>query len=179
MRALRRGLPLAALLTAAGLAGPAAAPLGHPSVAADGIGPLRLGLTLAEAAAGARALDPATLVGPGCDGREMVSLALPTASSAPLQAMAMADAAGRIEEVRLQPAAASRGETEQSCRARLRHFAAALLPPEAATETHRHPGFREFRLPLRGAVALGRWFPAGGSCDLAVTFGRPAALPEG
>lgn len=181
MRRLRRGLPLAALLAAAALAGPAAPggslPYAADRVAADGVGPLRLGLPLSRAAAEARSLDPSTLVGPGCDGREMVSLALPF-TPAPLQAMAMADASGRIEEVRLQPAATPRGETEAGCRTRLRGFAAGLLPAEGSIETLRHPGFREFRLPLQGATALGRWFPAGGSCDLALVFASAQALPR-
>jgi len=175
VRRLRRGPTVAALLAAAALAG-SAAPGGGLPLAAQGVGPLRLGLPLSRAATEARSLDPATLVGPGCDGREMVSLTLPFAP-APLQIMAMADASGQIEEVRLQPAAIPRGETEAGCRDRLRGFAASLLPAGGTLETRRHPGFREFRLPLQAAVALGRWFPAGGSCDLALVFATAQALP--
>lgn len=178
MKALRSGAAFGAafgtLLAAAVLAGPAAAPGGAAAVAPDGAGPLRLGAPLSEAAARARTLDPAALAGPGCDGREMVSLTLPF-TPAPLQAMAMADPVGRIEEIRLQARGTPRGETEAGCRARLEDFADTLLPRVGEAETRGRPGVREIRLPLRGALAEARWFPAGGSCDLAVTFGGPGS----
>lgn len=156
-------------------------PAEPPAVSATGIGPLQLGRPLRAAARLALPLDAAAAqVGPGCDARDQVTISLNTAD-AELAVMAMAGADGNIEEIVALPrAAAPSTANAAACRDEgagyARRFAAGL--GDAVGESlERKPATDEFRLHFSGGAAVvARWFPGGGSCDLALVFKpRPAS----
>lgn len=150
-------------------------PAAAPAVSTTGIGPLQLGRPLRAAAELARPLDAAAAqVGPGCDAREQVSIQM-EAAGAELAVMAMADAAGNIEEVIAQPRAALPATADATaCRAEGARYArrfAAGLGSTVGESLERKPASDEFHLHFNGGATLvARWFPGGGSCDLALVF---------
>lgn len=140
-----------------------------------GIGPLQLGEPLVQAARRALPLDPAAAaVGPGCDQRDQVAIAIDDGGLA-LAVMAMAGADGAIEEIVVQPrSGAANGLDAATCRRRGTEFAARFAPALGAPngEAHRRRAVSdEFTTHFEGnAVATARWFAGGGSCDLALVF---------
>ncbi len=166
------GLATAAASVAAADAAPAAA-----VVSADGIGPLRLGTALDDAARRTVPLDPAAaMIGPGCDERDQVSVVLEVAGQ-PMSVMAMADARGRIEEI-LGAVAANAGlalADEAACEAHGAGFAARLGPAlgtARALPVQRKPVSIEFAFQFSGGARIvSRWFAGGRSCDLLLQFG--------
>ena len=179
------GLVLAALT---GTAGAAAAPV-EVQVSARGIGPLVLGVPLAEASRQTVPLDPAAaMIGPGCDEREQITVVLQVAGQA-MSVMAMADSQGRIEEILATPAG-NAGVTladADACRAHGADFAAGLaatLGPMTAWSVQHKPVSTEFTFVSAGetrgragARVVSRWFAGGRTCDLLLQFGGRRAAP--
>ena len=171
---------LALALTGAEVA--AAAPV-EVQVSARGIGPLVLGVPLAEASRQTVPLDPAAaMIGPGCDEREQITVVLQVAGQA-MSVMAMANARGHIEEILATPAgnAGVRLADAEACHAHGADFAAGLaatLGPMQAWSVQHKPVSTEFTFvaagatPARGgARVVSRWFAGGRTCDLLLQFG--------
>jgi len=169
-------LTLGLAAAAATLAAPGVVPV-TAKVLADGIGPLRLGVALGDAARRTVPLDPAAaMIGPGCDERDQVSVVLELAGQA-MSVMAMADARGRIEEILATPAgnAGLALADEAACQAHGAGFAARLgsaLGTAHALPVERKPVSVEFAFQFSdGARVVSRWFAGGRSCDLLLHFG--------
>ncbi|MHB1372310.1 MAG: hypothetical protein ACYCWL_00290 [Thauera sp.] len=176
-RSCRSWLLALSLVTAAVSAAAADAATAAAKVSADGIGPLRLGAALDEAARRTVPLDPAAaMIGPGCDERDQVSVVLELAGQA-MSVMAMADARGRIEEILATPAgnAGLALADEAACQAHGAGFAARLgsaLGTAHALPVERKPVSVEFAFQFSdGARVVSRWFAGGRSCDLLLHFG--------
>lgn len=158
----------------------ACVPAAHErAISVDGIGPLRLGVSLADAARAARRLDPAAAgIAPGCDERAQLSVIL-KADGVALAVMAMADSRGIIEEVLAMPAAAAGAVSlpdASACRQHGAHFAAQFtrgLGAPLPWQLRPRPVSEEFVFPFAGdARVVARWFAGGKSCDLLLQFGR-------
>jgi hypothetical protein len=153
------------------------------AISADGIGPLRLGVSLADAARAARRLDPiAAGTAPGCDERDQLSVIL-KADGVALAVMAMADGRGIIEEVLAMPAAAAGAVSlpdASACRQHGAQFASQFargLGAPLPWQVRPRPVSEEFVFPFAGdARVVARWFAGGKSCDLLLQFGsKPGA----
>ena len=150
-----------------------------PVVITDGIAPFRLGEDLTRAAALALRFDQAaSYIGPGCDDRDQVTVVLPIGHG-DMTVMAMADTPGVIGEIIATPSEALLTQTDRDrCIARTLEFAeslsARLGAPGAMIET-RQPVSDEFHVPFgTEAQVVGRWFPGGRTCDLALIFKQRA-----
>lgn len=169
-------LTLGLAAAAATLAAPGVVPV-TAKVLADGIGPLRLGVALGDAARRTVPLDPAAaMIGPGCDERDQVSVVLEFAGQ-PMSVMAMADGLGRIEEILAVPAAHAGVSlaSASACRAYGAEFAARLesqLGTARMLPVEHRPVSSEFPFLFSGGARLvSRWFAGGRSCDLLLRFG--------
>jgi hypothetical protein len=148
------------------------------AISARGIGPLRLGASLADAARAARRLDPAaTGIAPGCDERDQFSVVL-KADGVALVVMAMADGRGIIEEILAMPVAAAGAVSlpdASACRQHGAHFASQFahgLGAPLPWQVRPRPVSEEFVFPFAGnARVVARWFAGGKSCDLLLQFG--------
>lgn len=146
-----------------------------------GIGPMLLGVPLAEAARATQRFDPAAAqIGPGCDERDQISVVLRAAGES-LSVMAMAGADAKIEEILAIPADGAGAVTladAEACRAHGAGFAARLAPrlgEALAWSVRERPVSREFVFPFAGDVrVVSRWFAGGKSCDLLLQFGSKA-----
>lgn len=146
-----------------------------PVVLADGVAPFRLGEELTRAAALALRFDQAaSYVGPGCDDRDQVTVVLPIGHG-DMTVMAMADTPGIIGEIIATPSEALLTQMDRDhCIARTLEFAESLSDrlgkPGTMIET-RQPVSDEFHVPFgTEAQVVGRWFPGGRTCDLALIF---------
>jgi len=154
---------------------------GDAVISAGGIGPLRLGAPLADAARQTRRLDPAAaLIGPGCDERDQISVVL-QAGDISLAVMAMANGSGTIEEVLAMPAAGAGAVSlpdADACREYGARFASRLargLGEPLPWSLRARPVSEEFVFPFAGnAHLVARWFAGGKSCDLLLQFGGKA-----
>lgn len=171
---------LALLLSSLGGAGctPTA---GEAALTPRGIGPMQLGVPLADAARDTQRFDPAAgQIGPGCDERDQISVVLRAAGES-LSVMAMAGADANIEEILAIPADGAGAVTladAEACRAHGAAFAARLAPrlgEALAWSVRERPVSHEFVFPFAGDVrVVSRWFAGGKSCDLLLQFGRKA-----
>ncbi len=185
--ASRAGL-ICLVLALAGAAGAAATPV-EVQVSTRGIGPLVLGVALAEASRQTVPLDPAAaMIGPGCDEREQITVVLQVAGQA-MSVMAMADSQGRIEEILATPAG-NAGVTlanAEACRAYGADFAAGLTAALGTVHpwpAQHKPVSTEFTFVFApgaagrsGARAVSRWFAGGRTCDLLLQFGGHRTQP--
>ena len=154
---------------------------GEAAVTPRGIGPMLLGVPLAEAARETQRFDPAAgQIGPGCDERDQISVVLRAAGES-LSVMAMAGADANIEEILAIPADGAGAVTladAEACRAHGAAFAARLAPrlgEALAWSVRERPVSHEFVFPFAGDVrVVSRWFAGGKSCDLLLQFGRKA-----
>ena len=172
----------AALILALAAAG-CAPPTEEAALTPRGIGPLLLGVPLADAARASRRFDPAAgQIGPGCDERDQFGVMLRVAGTS-LSVMAMAGADARIEEILAIPADGAGAVTladAEACRAYGAAYAAGLAPRLGATlarSVRERPVSHEFVFTFAGDVrVVARWFSGGKSCDLLLQFGgKPAA----
>jgi hypothetical protein len=171
---------LALLLSSLGGAGctPTA---GEAALTPRGIGPMQLGVPLAEAARDTQRFDPAAgQIGPGCDERDQISVVLRAAGES-LSVMAMAGTDAAIEEILAIPADGAGAVTladAETCRAHGAAFAARLAPrlgEALAWSVRERPVSLEFVFPFAGEVrVVSRWFAGGKSCDLLLQFGSKA-----
>ena len=171
---------LALLLSSLGGAGctPTA---GEAALTPRGIGPMQLGVPLAEAARDTQRFDPAAgQIGPGCDERDQISVVLRAAGES-LSVMAMAGTNAAIEEILAVPADGAGAVTladAEACRAHGAAFAARLAPrlgEALAWSVRERPVSLEFVFPFAGEVrVVSRWFAGGKSCDLLLQFGSKA-----
>ena len=171
---------LALLLSSLGGAGctPTA---GEAALTPRGIGPMQLGVPLAEAARDTQRFDPAAgQIGPGCDERDQISVVLRAAGES-LSVMAMAGTDAAIEEILAIPADGAGAVTlaeAEACRALGAAFAARLAPrlgEALAWSVRERPVSLEFVFPFAGDVrVVSRWFAGGKSCDLLLQFGSKA-----
>ena len=171
---------LALLLSSLGGAGctPTA---GEAALTPRGIGPMQLGVPLADAARDTQRFDPAAgQIGPGCDERDQISVVLRAAGES-LSVMAMAGADANIEEILAIPADGAGAVTladAEVCRAHGAAFAARLAPrlgEALAWSVRERPVSHEFVFPFAGDVrVVSRWFAGGKSCDLLLQFGSKA-----
>lgn len=156
-------------------------------VSARGIGPLLLGVPLAEASRRTLPLDPAAaMIGPGCDERDQITVVLQVAGE-PMSVMAMANAQGRIEEILATPAgnAGVKLADADACRAHGAQFAARLAPALGAMQpwsVQHKPVSTEFSFVFEGQAGartrvVSRWFAGGQTCDLLLNFGGRGAPP--
>lgn len=158
---------------------------GEAAVTSRGIGPMQLGVPLAEAARDTQRFDPAAgQIGPGCDERDQISVVLRAAGES-LSVMAMAGADANIEEILAIPADGAGAVTladAEACRAHGAAFAARLAPRlgEALTWSVRdRPVSHEFVFPFAGDVrVVSRWFAGGKSCDLLLQFGSKSPVAD-
>ncbi len=171
---------LALLLSSLGGAGctPTA---GEAALTPRGIGPMQLGVPLADAARDTQRFDPAAgQIGPGCDERDQISVVLRAAGES-LSVMAMAGTNAAIEEILAVPADGAGAVTladAEACRAHGAAFAARLAPrlgEALAWSVRERPVSLEFVFPFAGEVrVVSRWFAGGKSCDLLLQFGSKA-----
>ena len=171
---------LALLLSSLGGAGctPTA---GEAALTPRGIGPMQLGVPLADAARNTQRFDPAAgQIGPGCDERDQISVVLRAAGES-LSVMAMAGTNAAIEEILAVPADGAGAVTladAEACRAHGAAFAARLAPrlgEALAWSVRERPVSLEFVFPFAGEVrVVSRWFAGGKSCDLLLQFGSKA-----
>ena len=169
---------LALLLSSLGGAGctPTA---GEAALTPRGIGPMQLGVPLADAARDTQRFDPAAgQIGPGCDERDQISVVLRAAGES-LSVMAMAGTNAAIEEILAVPADGAGAVTlvdAEACRAHGAAFAARLAPrlgEALAWSVRERPVSLEFVFPFAGEVrVVSRWFAGDKSCDLLLQFGN-------
>jgi len=181
----RQRPPLACVLACAlalSLGGAGCTPVaGEAALTPRGIGPMQLGVPLADAARDTQRFDPAAgQIGPGCDERDQISVVLRAAGES-LSVMAMAGTDAAIEEILAIPADGAGAVTladAEACRAHGAAFAARLAPRlgEALDwSMHERPVSLEFVFPFAGDVrVVSRWFAGGKSCDLLLQFGSKA-----
>jgi hypothetical protein len=181
----RQGQPVACALACAlalSLGGAGCTPAaGEAALTPRGIGPMQLGVPLAEAARDTQRFDPAAgQIGPGCDERDQISVVLRAAGES-LSVMAMAGTDAAIEEILAIPADGAGAVTladAEACRAHGAAFAARLAPrlgEALAWSVRERPVSLEFVFPFAGDVrVVSRWFAGGKSCDLLLQFGSKA-----
>ncbi|MBL8463235.1 MAG: hypothetical protein JNL37_00025 [Thauera sp.] len=158
---------------------------GEAAVTSRGIGPMQLGVPLAEAARDTQRFDPAAgQIGPGCDERDQISVVLRAAGES-LSVMAMAGADANIEEILAIPADGAGAVTladAEACRAHGAAFAARLAPrlgEALAWSVRDRPVSHEFVFPFAGDVrVVSRWFAGGKSCDLLLQFGSKSPVAD-
>ena len=175
---------LALLLSSLGGAGctPTA---GEAALTPRGIGPMQLGVPLADAARDTQRFDPAAgQIGPGCDERDQISVVLRAAGES-LSVMAMAGTNAAIEEILAVPADGAGAVTlvdAEACRAHGAAFAARLAPrlgEALAWSVRERPVSLEFVFPFAGDVrVVSRWFAGGKSCDLLLQFGSKSPVAD-
>lgn len=162
-----------------------APPTEEAALTPRGIGPMLLGVPLADAARATRRFDPAAArIGPGCDERDQIGVVLRVAGES-LSVMAMAGADARIEEILAIPAQGAGAVTladAEACRAHGAAYAASLAHRLGAAPTwsvRERPVSHEFVFAFAGGVrVVARWFSGGRSCDLLLQYGgKPAASP--
>ena len=147
----------------------------RPVFTPTGVAPLTLARPLRLAAADTLRHDPAAAhIGPGCDGRDEITVEL-HAADVTLTVMAMADGHGVIEEIIAIPQGLATGANDaQACRARMQAFARALAPHVGppGPESHARMAVAEtFGVGLGAhSRVLARWFAGGASCDISLTF---------
>ena len=154
---------------------------GEAALTPRGIGPMQLGVPLADAARDTQRFDPAAgQIGPGCDERDQISVVLRAAGES-LSVMAMAGTNAAIEEILAVPADGAGAVTladAEACRAHGAAFAARLAPrlgEALAWSVRERPVSLEFVFPFAGEVrVVSRWFAGGKSCDLLLQFGSKA-----
>lgn len=170
---------LVAVLATSALSHGSAKPSADPfALAADGIGPLRLGLEYQAATAAVRRAAPeSALAGPGCGGFDEVRFS-GRLGDLPVSVMGMAET-GQITEIELSLDAPLRASDESACLALRDHLASSFIArfgaPGAAQLEHK-PVSREHRLPVGPVVVVARWFEAGRSCYVTALYQAPAAL---
>ncbi|WP_454455923.1 hypothetical protein [Thauera phenylacetica] len=172
---------LALLLSSLGGAG-STPTAGEAALTPRGIGPMQLGVPLADAARDTQRFDPAAgQIGPGCDERDQISVVLRAAGES-LSVMAMAGTNAAIEEILAVPADGAGAVTladAEACRAHGAAFAARLAPrlgEALAWSVRERPVSLEFVFPFGGEVrVVSRWFAGGKSCDLLLQFGSKAS----
>lgn len=118
--------------------------------------------------------EAAMLIGPGCDDRRDQSTVTVSVAQRVMTVMAMADAAGRIEEVVASAPHQGPSVSEQTCQAQAQQWAQGLsqhLGPGQAWLARQHGAARVSSLHFkRGAWLEARWFAGGGSCDLSLHY---------
>lgn len=185
----RQGQPVACALACAlalSLGGAGCTPAaGEAALTPRGIGPMQLGVPLAEAARDTQRFDPAAgQIGPGCDERDQISVVLRAAGES-LSVMAMAGTDAAIEEILAIPADGAGAVTladAEACRAHGAAFAARLAPrlgEALAWSVRERPVSLEFVFPFAGDVrVVSRWFAGGKSCDLLLQFGSKSPVAD-
>jgi len=143
------------------------------AVAAQGIGPLRLGDDYPAAAVAARRVAPdSAFAGVGCNGLDEVRYSAHRGES-PVSVMAMAEG-GTLVEIELMLDAPNRVADEAACLALREDFARPFLDRFGAAGdswTVTKPVSTEHRQRVGPVVLEARWFPMGRSCYVSARYG--------
>ncbi len=156
-------------------AGPSSASMGMDpvAVAAQGIGPLRLGDGYPAATAAVRRVAPdSAFAGVGCNGLDEVRYSAHRGES-PVSVMAMAEG-GTLVEIELMLDAPNRVADEAACLALREDFARPFLDRFGAAGdswTVTKPVSTEHRQRVGPVVLEARWFPMGRSCYVSARYG--------
>ncbi|MDZ7754184.1 MAG: hypothetical protein U5S82_21730 [Gammaproteobacteria bacterium] len=160
---------------AAGTLWPVEAPgeMNPVAVAAQGIGPLRLGDDYPAAVAAARRVAPdSAFAGVGCNGLDEVRYRARLRES-PVSVMGMAHG-GSLAEIDFMLDTPTRAADEAACLTLRDDFARPFLArfgPAGEAWTVTKPVSTEHRLRVGPVVMEARWFPMGRSCYVSARYG--------